>query len=81
MESSAPTHLFCWFGAFGTPNYPLLLLATCLLEPKVLELLDPPTRLQKQEGDVALGAQQKRGGYSSSGIPGLVKAKFTMIHS
>lgn len=47
MESSAPTHLFCWFGAPGTPNYLLLLLATFLLEPKVLELLDPPPTIAK----------------------------------
>ena len=80
MKSSAPTGLFCWFGAPVTPNYLLLLLATCLLEPKVLELWDSSTQLQKDERDMVQGVQQKRGGYSPPGIPAHVKTKFIRIH-
>lgn len=64
MKFSAPTGLFCQFGAPVTPNYTLLLLATCLLEPRLLALLYPSTQLQKEERDVVLGVQQKGGGYS-----------------
>jgi len=80
-ESSAPAGSFCWFGAPVTPNYQLLLLATCLLKPKVLELLDPSTRSQKEERDVFAGVQQKGEGYSSPGNPAHVKTKFISMHS
>lgn len=59
MESSAPTGLFCWFGAAVTPNYQLPLVATCLLEPKVLEL-DPSMQSQKKEHDAVPAAEGRR---------------------